>query len=379
MTIGIDIRMLANKRKSGIEEYTENLLSHMLFIDTSIKFKLFYSSFRDHIGDYSWLNLPNVDLVDYKIPNNLLFGSARVFNWPFMDELMDGADVFFSPHFFLAPLSKGCKRVTTIHDLSFASFPEYFSARQNIWHRIEMSPSKQFKSSDKIIAVSKSTKDDLASKYDIDPARINVVHSGISDNIARPTDENLEKFRLNKGLPEKFILFLGKLEPRKNVVALIRAFNMLKLQTGFEDLNLVIAGTKGWLSQSIFKEVAASPYKSQIVLTGHVVDDDRSFYYSLASVFVYPSLFEGFGFPPLEAMRCGTPVVVSNNSSLPEVAGDASIMVDPRSVDEVAFSVRQVLVDRELRASLVELGAKRAAQFTWQKAAEETLDIIIHA
>ncbi|KKT52646.1 MAG: Glycosyl transferase group 1 [Candidatus Yanofskybacteria bacterium GW2011_GWF1_44_227] len=245
MTIGIDIRMLANKRKSGIEEYTENLLSHMLFIDTSIKFKLFYSSFRDHIGDYSWLNLPNVDLVDYKIPNNLLFGSARVFNWPFMDELMDGADVFFSPHFFLAPLSKGCKRVTTIHDLSFASFPEYFSARQNIWHRIEMSPSKQFKSSDKIIAVSKSTKDDLASKYDIDPARINVVHSGISDNIARPTDENLEKFRLNKGLPEKFILFLGKLEPRKNVVALIRAFNMLKLQTGFEDLNLVIAGTRG--------------------------------------------------------------------------------------------------------------------------------------
>lgn len=379
MTIGIDIRMLANKRKSGIEEYTENLLLHMLPIDTNIKFRLFYSSFRDNIGDYSWLNLPNVDLVDYKIPNNLLFGSARVFSRPFIDELMDGADVFLSPHFFLAPLSKRCKRVTTIHDLSFASFPEYFSARQNIWHRIEMSPSKQFKLSDKIIAVSKSTKDDLASKYDIDLEKIRVVHSGISNNIVRPTDEDLEKFGLAKGLPERFILSLGKLEPRKNVVALIRAFNLLKLQADFEDLYLVIAGTRGWLFQSIFREVAASPYRNQIILTGHVPNDDRSFYYSLASVFVYPSLFEGFGFPPLEAMRCGTPVVVSNNSSLPEVIGDAGIMVDPRSVDEIASGIRQILANHELRAELIERGIRRSTQFTWQKAAEATLDIIIHA
>src|SRR3989339_1897664 len=282
MTIGIDNRMLANKRKSGIEEYTENLLSHMLFIDTSIKFKLFYSSFRDHIGDYSWLNLPNVDLVDYKIPNNLLFGSARVFNWPFMDELMDGADVFFSPHFFLAPLSKECRRVTTIHDLSFNLFPNFFSSRHRFWHRFEMTPARQARYSDKIIAVSESTKQDLTRYYDIDPAKVQVIYSGVSEKITRQTDRDLEIFRLSKKLPERFILFLGKLEPRKNVSAIIRAFNRIKLDKSFHDLHLVIAGARGWLCDELDDVARQSPFTNQIIFADQINDYDRSFYYGLA-------------------------------------------------------------------------------------------------
>lgn len=377
MTIGIDIRVLASKTRSGIEEYTENLLAYMLPLDDGVKFKLFFSSWNSKIHDYDWLYLPNVELHKFKIPNKLLFVSAHLFNAPKIDKLIGGADIFFSPHFLLSALSPECKKVMTFHDLSYIRFPEFFSWQRNFWHKVEMKPKRQSRFSDKMIAVSESTKKDLIDVYDIDPAKVEIIHSGISPVIKRPSDILLSKFKTRNDLPDEFILFLGKLEPRKNISGLIKAFNILKQNYKFNKLHLVVVGSRGWLLQDMFKQIKLSPFKDQIILKGHVKDEDRAFYYSLASVFVYPSFFEGFGFPPLEAMACGTPVVVSNSSSLPEVASRAGILIDPHSINEIALAISAILSDIKLKDGLISLGLERAGKFNWQKTAEKTLEYVL--
>jgi len=377
MIVGIDIRVLGNTVKSGIEEYTENLLSHMLPLDRNIRYKLFYSSYNDQLPDFDWLHLQNVELKKYNFSNKLLFGTSRIFNRPYLDKLVGGADVFFFPHFFLASLSRLCKRVTTFHDLSFIRFPEYFSWRKNIWHRLEMMPEWQSRFSDRIISVSESTKSDLVEKFKINPSKIKVVYSGISETIKRHTDDDLINFKVSHSLPNKFILSLGKLEPRKNVASIILAFNLLKNYDGFDDLNLIIAGASGWLNEDLFKEYKASPFKNQIIFVNQLNDNERPYYYSLAEAFIYPSLFEGFGFPPLEAMACETPVVVSNNSSLPEVVGNAGMLVNARNISEITFAIKKVLENDALKHDLAKRGINRVAKFSWQKAATETLETII--
>ena len=376
MTVGIDIRVLGNKIKSGVEEYTENLLAHLLPLDGSIKFKLFFSSFRGTLNDYDWLHLKNVELFQFKIPNRILFLSSGLTDLPKTDKLISGADVFFSPHFFITSLSSQCRRVTTFHDLSYVHFPEYFSWRKNIWHNFEMNPLWQSRFSDKVIAVSESTARDLINIYGIDPVKIEVIHSGISPDIRKPSADEIKRFKIRNKLPDKFILFLGKLEPRKNVVGIIRAFNILKNRKEFNDLNLVIVGSKGWLYEDIFKEINKSNFKKQIVVKDHIDDNQRKFYYSAAEVFVYPSFFEGFGFPPLEAMACGTPTVVSNVSSFPEIVGNGGILVQPDNVNDIAGSISRILTDRELKDRLIDLGTKKISKFNWQKTASKTLECI---
>lgn len=377
MVIGIDIRVLGNKKRSGIEEYTENLLAYLLPLDKNIKFKLFFSSFSGEISEYDWFFLKNVELFRRKIPNKFLFPSSSFFDFPKIDKLIGGVDVFFSPHFFITALSPECKRVTTFHDLSFVHYPEFFSWRKNIWHNFEMNPLWQSRFSDKIIAVSNSTKQDLVNIYGIDPAKVEVIYSGISPDIKCPSNEELDKFRFTNQLPGKFILFLGTLEPRKNITGLIKAFNILKNKNGFNDLYLVIVGGKGWLCDNIFKEIERSPFKKNIILKNYISDNERKFYYSLAEVFIYPSFFEGFGFPPLEAMACETPVVVSNTSSLPEVVGEAGLLIQPQNIQGLAWSISRILGDRNLRTRLIGLGTKKSSNFTWKKTAEKTLNCLL--
>jgi len=376
MNIGIDIRVLGNTYKSGVEEYTEQLLSHLLRLDSSIKYKLFFSSWKRQLPDFTWTHLPNVQVKQVKIPNRTFFYSGRLMNVPKLDVVLEGVDVFFSPHFFLAPLSHGVRRVTTFHDLSFERFPEFFSFRKRIWHRFEMRPKWQARSSDAIIAVSDSTKNDLVELYNIDPAKIHVIYSGIAQSIQRPGKEELEEFRNKKQIPEKYILSVGTLEPRKNIIGLICAFELLKRNSEFDDLHLYIMGSQGWLYRDIKKAIQNSKYKSHITFLGSVCDSERTFYYSLASVFVYPSFFEGFGFPPLEAMTCKVPVIVSYNSSLSEVVKDAGLLIDPYNVTEIARTIEKVLKDKKLYSMLVRRGEQHVMQFSWNECAQKTLKLL---
>ncbi len=378
MTIGIDIRMLARGARTGVEEYTINLLSNMLCLDKNVKYKLFYNGHKKIELDYSWLKLPNVELIQFKIPNRVLDISSRVLNYPKIDKLLKGVEVFFSPHIFLSSVSKKCKTVVTFHDLSFEKYPEFYSAGKNYWH-FSMSPEKQAKKADRIIAVSQSTKDDLVELYKINPNKIKVIYSGVNEVSSIKYQVSREsEVRKKYNLPKNYVLYLGTLEPRKNIIGLIKAFELLKKSYKLQatSYKLVIAGAKGWLYEDIFKAANSSSVKDDIIFTGFVDDEDKPALYNCAELFVYPSFYEGFGFPPLEAMKYGVPVITSNFSSLPEAVGDAAIIVNPYNLDELAEAIQMVLTDDNLKNILIKKGFEQVKKFSWQKCAEETLEVL---
>jgi len=384
MNIGIDLRVLARGTRTGVEEYTINLLSELLPLEPKINFKLFYNAYQKVQLNYPWLSLNNVQLKNFRIPNRLFFMAARYANQPKIDKLLGGFDLYFNPHFFTAPLTIGSKKIITFHDLSFERYPGFFSRRKRLWQRFLMAAQQEAKEADKIIAVSQSTKDDLINLYGLKPGKIKVIYSGVgkqfrpflrsaTPQFLKSSTPKLAKLKEKYNLPEKFILYFGTIEPRKNLIGLIKAFELLRAKL---DLKLVIAGAKGWLEQDIFRVARESKYRNDISFTGFVEEIDKPALYNSAELFVYPSFFEGFGFPPLEAMACGLPTIVSHTSSLPEVVGQGALMIDPYNIDELAWAMEIALTDNDLRKRLIGKGIAQAKKFSWRKCARETLKII---
>jgi len=400
MNIGIDIRILAKGTRTGVENYTVNLLSGLLKKNRAIKYKLFCNGFKKPKLDYPWLNSSNVKIKTLRIPNRIFDLFLRFLKLPKIDRVVGGVDIFLSPHFLLLPVSGRTKTIVVFHDLSFVRFPELFSFSKLIWHKF-IYPKNQARKADLIIAVSDSTKNDLINLYGIPQEKIKVIYPAAGEEFKRveKTDPKLPKVKEKYNLPDSFILYFGTIEPRKNISGLIEAFEKIKKQEtkiplevqwdGFEGvvksekknffdfkkLKLVIAGNRGWLYNDVFGKIGNSPYKNDIIVTGFIDEEDRPYLYGLAKIFVYPSFFEGFGFPPLEAMACGIPTAVSNRSSLPEVVGDSAIMFDPQNTDEIALAIKDILEDSNLREALVERGLRRAKLFDWSKTADEFLDV----
>ncbi len=389
MTVGIDVRVLTRGTRTGVEEYTINLLSRLLKLGKDVEFKLFYSAFKKEDFKFDWARpvrgmasngarLPNVKLFESRIPSRPFFFSSAYLRYPKIDRILGGADVYFNPHFFNSAVSQNCRKIVTFHDLSFKYYPELFSWRKRFWHNFFVNPKAEAKRADKIIAVSESTKQDLVDLYGVAEEKIKVIYSGVGEEFKKFSIFNFQ-FSIVKqkyNLPDKFILYFGTIEPRKNIVGLIKAFELLKENKKFNDFYLVIAGAKGWSYKNIFRAAKESKYASRIIFTDFVDPQDKVYLYNLASLFVYPSFFEGFGFPPLEAMACGIPVITSNNSSLPEVVGDAALMVDPFDVDELGWAMEEILTDEDLRQELIARGLERVKLFPWDKCAEETLSLI---
>lgn len=371
--------MLARGVRAGVQEYLINLLNYLPPKDATADFRLFYNGFRKVRLDFPWINFQNVKVYPFSFPNRFIDLSIKVFGRPRLDRLIGGVDLFFSPHFFSAPLSKRVKKVTTFHDLSFEREPRFFSFRQRLWHW-QVQARKAAKSSAKIIAVSRSTKEDLVNLYKIKPEKIEVVYSGIDQKfrVLSESETVLEKTRLKKNhnLPENFILYLGTIEPRKNIIGIIKAFDILKQDGFFADLNLVLAGSFGWLFDDIVKTWRSSPHRDSIKFLGFIEDEDKVGLYNLAKAFIYPSFFEGFGFPPLEAMACGVPTIVSASSSLPEVAGDGALLVDPYKIDDIYEGLKSVMCDRRLYQDLKFKGISRAKSFSWEKCARQTSQVL---
>lgn len=379
MTIGIDLRVLARGTRSGVEEYTINLLSRLLSFDKNIKFKLFCNAFKQAELNYDWLKRPNIELKKFYWPNRFIFDPAAKFlKLPKIDKLLGGCDVFFAPHFLLSPVSKDCKKIVTFHDLSFEYFPEFFSWRKRFWHA-SLAPRARAAEADKIIAVSESTKDDLVDLYGVAGEKIKVIYSGVGEEFRPLAKQECQAVARKYNLPANFILYFGTLEPRKNVVGLIEAYNIFraKLPSGDSAPALVLAGNKGWLYEEIFRTVNNSPYRQDIKFIGFVEPSDKPQLFNLASLFVYPSFFEGFGFPPLEAMACGAPTITSHTSSFPEVVADSALMIDPYNFGEIAWAMQEVWQDENLKKSLVADGLERVKNFSWDKCARETLDSLI--
>jgi glycosyltransferase involved in cell wall biosynthesis len=375
--IGIDTRVLATGRVSGVEEYTRNLLSHLVDIDERIRFSL-VSLGRRAPDIEPWMTMPNVRVCHTPWSSRLSMAAMRMSGLPRMDVMAGRPDVFFFPHFIFGALSRNCPRVVTFHDLSFERFPEFFSLKRRLWHNMHMRPKAQARRADRLVAVSHSTARDLTELYGISPNRISVVHSGVDASFRPLEAHNLSAFRRYHDLHGRFVLSLCTQEPRKNLIGVVRAFERIIQSGAHDDVQLVLAGPSGWLQSELRRAVRVSSARSRIRVIGPVERRERVLWYNAASLLAYPSFFEGFGFPPLEAMACGTPVVAAYHSSLPEVVGDAGILVDPFNINALASAMSEILEDASLARRLSRKGIIRTARFSWARAAEQTLDVLVH-
>jgi len=363
--IGIDITTLMDEHYSGVSEYTFHLVNEFLRLDKVNQYKLYYNSGRDISARLPVWKEKNVTVVGTRYPNKIFnYVLQKFFHWPQADRLLGGVEVYWSPHINFLSLSKTPHKFLTIHDLSFLRYPEFFNRRKNFWHQL-INVQRLVNKFDHLIAVSQNTKTDIVELLGVAPEKVSVIHSGIDNSYFPVIDiEGLERVKCRYQLPEKFILYLGNVEPRKNLGGLIRAYNELRdSRSDLSAVKLVIAGATGWKIGDIFKELLNSKYQEDIVFLGYVDKADKPAIYSLAAVFAYPSFYEGFGFPPLEAMACGTPVVTSNISSLPEIVGSAALTVDPHNVGAIANALGQILTDKELAQRLRQEGFKQVKQF----------------
>ncbi len=273
---------------------------------------------------------------------------------------------------FVSPLVNRLPTVLTIYDLSFIRYPQLFRPF-NRWY-LGTFTRISARRADAVIAISESTRQDVIASFGVAPARVHTVYCG-ADEAFRPLPAaDVAAFRAEKRLPERFIFRLGTIEPRKNVEGVIRAYAAWRQRDASAPL-LVIAGGKGWYYRRVFQLVESLGLAPHIHFPGYVPQDELPLWYNAASVFVYPSHFEGFGLPVLEAMACGTPVVTSDVSSLPEVAGDAAVLVSPDDVSGLSYAMERIFTDAALAQSLREKGRRQAARFSWEKTAAETVTI----
>jgi glycosyltransferase involved in cell wall biosynthesis len=297
------------------------------------------------------------------------FGSARFPSAPIPVEAITGPlDVFYSPDFVLPPTRRSTHTLLTVHDLSFLRYPDAFvpSLRRYLERTVPRSVAR----ADRVLADSEATRADLIAYYGALSEKVEVLHSGVDPRF-RPEQEpdEREQLRARYSVGDRpYVLSVGTLQPRKNYVRLIQAFATLP------PANLLcIAGGRGWLCEDIFAE--AERHGDRVRILGFVDDADLPALYRNAALFALPSLYEGFGLPMLEAMACGTPVVCSNVSSLPEVAGDAALTVDPFDIDGLAEAMARTLEDADLQQRMIAKGLAQAARFTWTESARQLLGV----
>lgn len=377
MKIGIDARTLMDKNYSGVSEYTLNLLTNIFAIDKENDHVLFYNSGKDISGVLPEFDQKNVRYLGKRFPNKIFnYLLQNILHWPKIDQITD-TKIYFLPHINFISLSNKCKKIITIHDLSFLKFPCYFSWRKNIWHRF-INVKKLIRQFDTVVAVSENTKQDIIQMCGVEADKIKVIYSGINENFKKITNENiLDRTKKKYNLPDKFILYLGTIEPRKNIESVIHAYEKLMAENeNLRDIKLVIAGGDGWNTDKIYKVLNSSTQKDNIIFTGYVDNNDKPALYSLAQIFVYPSYYEGFGFPVLEAMACGAPVITSFTSSLPEICGEAAVYIDPYNFNELTRAIKQILADNDLREELINQGFEQIKKYSWPKAAQEYLNIL---
>lgn len=373
MRIAVDARPLLAKQISGIPEYTGRLIDALATAHPEVDWQLFYSGWRQRPDN--WLNLkekPNISWHPLKCPNKLINGAAWLFDRPRLDKYCP-ADVWLLPHFNFTPLTGRIPTVLTIHDLSFLRQPEFFSWRRRFWHASLHLP-RLINKVDRIVAISENTKRDLMELLAVPEEKITVIYSAANPDFQpiAPSDPRLVNCRQKYDLPKRFILSLATCEPRKNLVNIIRAYDNLRQRCSeLKDCPLVIAGGQGWKQGAAKRAWRQSVYRSDIHWLGYLSADELPALYNLASLIVYPSFYEGFGLPVLEAMACGRPVITAAATALPEVAGTAALLVDPADSQALSRAMEQVLTDRQLAEQLAQAGLQQAGQFSWSKTAEE--------
>ncbi len=375
MKIGVDYTA-ALKQSGGIGRYTRGLITTLAQLDRENQYTLLVTSDAPAAGLQTFQPYPNFSLKTYPLPERWLTIVWHRFYLPLPVEWFAGPlDLFHSPNFILPPIRQA-KTLLTVHDLSFIRHPQ--GAVDSLRRWLNQIVPRSLARADHILADSESTRNDLIEIFNLGPEQITVVGAGVEERFQPITNSAIlaaiqQRYRLPPS--EKFILGLGALEPRKNFTGLIAAFSQSPVR---ETHHLVIAGGKGWLYDDIFTAAQTSPVAERIHLIGFVGDEDLPTLYSLADIFAFPSHYEGFGIPVIEAMACGTPVVCANNSCLPEVAGQSAVQVTATDTTALGEALYHLATDPALRQRAIEEGFRQAKKFSWQAAAERLLGVYQH-
>lgn len=350
--------------KGGVSTYSYELIKNLSKIDKNNDYYLIHTSPKD-IDVYS---ANHNFLVRSVLPNYLwriTIGPLKLKNIKNLDIVHDPYDI--GPLSFKMPF----KKIITVHDIAYYFFPRKSGLKIIIGHKVLFN--KTLKTADKIIAISNSTKDDLMTYFKVPEDKIAVISHGVGEKFKQLDEEGISKSTQKYQLNFPYILYVGSLESRKNILNLVKAFYKLKTKNIYQ--KLVIVGENSGNKKKICRFIKKLNLQNDVVFIGFVSEEDLPALYNAADLFVYPSYYEGFGLPPLEAMSCGTPVITSNTSSLPEVVGDAGIMIDPSNVEALAEAMRDVLADESLRNSIIAKGLERAKMFNWKKCARKTLKV----
>ena len=363
MRVAIDIRKLHD---FGIGTYIRNLLRHLARLDRENEYILFCRPEDNATAGELGVNFRSIPdrSAPYSLREQLSLPLAAA---------REKVDVYHAPHYVLPMLTPG-RRVVTIHDCIHLMFPEYLPyGLGKLYARAMMSSATR--RAHRILTVSESSKRDILRFFPVKPDKISVIYNAIDEHFRIPPSEAaVSRVRERYQLADPFVLYVGNVKPHKNVERLIEAFALLRRRAP-DGLKLVIIGDEISKFQTLRRAVHHHKLHKHVRFLGFVPDDTLSVLYRLAGVFVFPSLYEGFGLPPLEAMACGAPVITSNVSSLPEVVGDAALLVDPHSSDAIADAIEKVLSDPSLAADLRAKGLARAQNFSWQRSVARTLEI----
>ncbi|MDQ2783886.1 MAG: glycosyltransferase family 4 protein [Chloroflexota bacterium] len=374
LSIGVNAHLLSfvpGYRRAGVSQYTEQIVRHFMGS---------LPQANDALTIFAGPTAP----PDGYVPNGVRWVSSRLPTGHAPGRILweqvvapiattrAHLDVLFCP-VNVVPLASPVPSVVTVHDLAFLAYPEAFPAAKRRY--LTAMTRLSVRRARHLIAVSAHTRDDLVQHFGVRPERVTVIPNA-ADERYRPaaTRDDITRFKAAHTLPDRFILFVGTLEPRKNLRRLIEGFALLRDDD--PDVKLVIVGASGWLTSDLAPLVQSRGLSDRTIFTGYVSDDDLPRWYQAATVFCYPSLYEGFGLPVLEAMACATPVVTSRTSSLPEVAGDAALLVDPTDVRGLANALQSVLADGARRQAMSEAGIARSHAYSWERTAAATLAVI---
>jgi glycosyltransferase involved in cell wall biosynthesis len=363
MRIGIDARLVYYS-KAGIGQYILRLVEALAALKAEEDEFVLLQSRKDHtqiVDDHNFSRVSLWTPSHHRLEQTALrfeIGRLRL-------------DLLHSPD-FIPPFRRNCESVITIHDLAFLLYPHFLTKESARYYgQIDQAVRR----TDHIIAVSESTRQDTIKLLGVPERKITVIHEAANPIYRRiDADEARRHVVKTYGLDQRYILFVSTIEPRKNLPGLLQAYRKLLDDYKCPE-RLVLAGSPGWLSEEVYQMVETLRLDDHVRFLGRVPSEHLVYLYNAAQLLVHPSFYEGFGLPPLEAMTCGTPAIVSNVSALPEVVGDAALLIDPHDIEGLTVAMWRALTDEDLRASLIAKGFKRAQMFSWERAAQETLDV----
>ena len=360
---------------TGVGIYTYYLVKNLLAVDKENRYCLFFfNRFKQEGNDLLCSSIAPYQLEesDYATTLNALRILWEQIVLPSRVNSQK-VDVFHYIDHTLSLLRKPCPTVITVHDLAFFRVPEMYNLSRRFYK--QFISQRSVRRADRIITISEYTRREILELTGIDSRKVEVIPYGVDEKFRHmQNDPSLEEFRKKAGLPKRFILFVGTLQPRKNIDGLLNALHKVYRMADL-DHKLVICGDRGWLYNEVFDMIRRLGLSDKVHYMDCVPHDHLPYIYNLADLFVYPSWFEGFGLPPLEAMACGTPVITSNATSIPEVVGDAGLTVHPADIDGLAQAICDVLTKPELASRMREDGLKRAMKFSWAENARRTIDV----